>query len=150
MYGSLSVVTDNAPFDPATGFIFDTGAFTTIHNAAPDDPFPAHLTKDHAGTEVVHGAQFVARGMSLLPGASAEPALDFITGGVKDVDKVDVQDKADNPNYYVNTGILPFTLNDVVYNLADAQLTMIPVPEPSAGVVGAVGACVVWRFRRRR
>lgn len=148
--GSLSVVKDNAPFDQATGFIFDTGAFTTIHNSAPNDPFPAHLTKDHAGTEVVHGAQFVARGISLQHGESAEPFLDFTTGGVKDVDKVDVQYKANDPIYYLNTGILPFTQNDVVYNLSEAQLTMIPVPEPSTGVLGVVGAGLVWLLRRRR
>jgi len=148
--GSLSVVKDNAPFDQATGFIFDTGAFTTIHNAAPNDPFPAHLTKDHAGTEVVHGAHFVASGISLQPGLFSEPFLDFTTGGVKDVDRVDVQYKADDPIYYVNTGILPFTQNDVVYNLGSGRLTVIPVPEPSTGVLGMVGAGLVWLLRRRR
>jgi hypothetical protein len=32
----------------------------TIHNAGSFSPFPAHLTKDRAGTEVVHDADFVA------------------------------------------------------------------------------------------
>lgn len=147
--GSLYVHKDNQPFAQSTGFIFDTGASMTIHNSGSFSPFPAHLTKDQLGTEVVHGATFIAGGNSLLSG-SAQAFLDFTTAGQTDVDKVAVQYRADDPAFYFNTGITPFREYDFIYNLADQRLTMVPVPEPAAAVLAVAGAGLVGLFLRRR
>lgn len=139
--GSLDVQKDNAPFAQPTGLVFDTGASTTIHNSGTNVPFPAHLTKDHAGTEVVHNASFAVSGSSLAPGGGWQTIIQLTTGGVTDVDKVAVQFSTLNPDYYLNTGILPFTQHDVIFNLTAGQLTLAPVPEPSLATI-AVAAWI--------
>lgn len=149
--GSLFVHKENQPFAASTGFIFDTGASMTIHNSGSFSPFPAHLTKDHAGTEVVHAATFVASAVGLS--GTAEPFLAFTTGGQTDIDKVAVQYSSDNPDYYFNTGITPFMANDLVYDLANQRLILVPVPEPATPGVAAAGIGLAWlllRLRRRR
>ena len=141
--GSLFVQKENQPFAATTGFIFDTGASMTIHNAATFSPFPAHLTKDHAGTEVVHGATFIANATSVS--GSVQAFLDFTTGGQTDVDKVAVKYQADDPAYYFfNTGITPFTQNDFIYNLASHQVVMVPLPEPGVSLAAAAVAGLAW------
>jgi len=140
--GSLFVQKDNQPFAATTGFIFDTGASMTIHNAATFSPFPAHLTKDHAGAEVVHGATFIAGATSVS--GSVQAFLDFTTGGQTDVDKVAVKYQADDPAYYFNTGITPFTQNDFIYNLASQQVVMVPLPEPGVSLAAAAVAGLAW------
>lgn len=149
--GSLFVVKDGQPFEQPTGLIFDTGASTTVHNSGSTSPFPPHLTQDHAEREVVHGATFVVSGSSLVSDAGWLPLMSLTTGGHVDVDQVAVQFKADNPNYYLNTGILPFMQNDFVYDLAAARLTTIAVPEPSAMLATAGAAGLAWlRWGRRK
>ena len=149
--GSLDVQKDNAPFAQPTGLVFDTGASTTIHNSGTNVPFPAHLTKDHAGTEVVHNASFTVSGSSLAPGGGWQTIIQLTTGGVTDVDKVAVQFSTLNPDYYLNTGILPFTQHDVIFNLTAGQLTLAAVPEPATlGLAATAGLVALgWTMLRR-
>ena len=144
--GSLSVTDGTREFKQPTGFIFDTGASTTIHSGT-NIVFPLDLTKDAEGKQVKDLASVVVSGSSLVTGGW--PAFMDLTASA--ATKVDVQYK-DGP-YYLNTGIAPFTQYDIIYNLADAQLTMVPVPEPSTLAIGLAGlaglAARGWRNGRR-
>ena len=144
--GSLSVTDGSREFKQPTGFIFDTGASTTIHSGT-NVAFPLDLTKDGAGTRVKDLASVVVSGSSLVTGGW--PVFMDVTASA--ADKVGVQYK-DGP-YYLNTGIAPFTQYDLIYNLADAQLTIVAVPEPSALALAvaaiAAGGGSAWRQRRR-
>lgn len=144
--GSLSVTDGSRDFEQPTGFIFDTGASTTIHSGT-NITFPLDLTKDGEGTRVKDGALVVVSGSSLVTGGW--PVFMDLTASA--ANKVDVQYK--NGPYYLNTGIAPFTQYDLIYNLSDAQLTMVAVPEPSAIALAAAaiaaGGGSAWRQRRR-
>ncbi len=144
--GSLSVTDGSREFEQPTGFIFDTGASTTIHSGT-NVQFPLDLTKDGDGTRVKDLAAVVVSGSSLVTGGW--PAFMSLTASA--ADKVAVQYK-EGP-YYLNTGIAPFTQYDIIYNLADAKLTLVAVPEPATMALGiaaiAAGGGSVWRRRRR-
>jgi len=143
--GSISVTSGTDVFTAPTGFIFDTGASTTIHNTGTG-PFPSSLVT--AG-RVVSLATFVAGGTNAFTGQPV-PFLDFRTGDTVNVNQVGVQQ--DKPEYYLNTGILPFTLADVVYDLGGQTLTLVSVPEPSgtAFALAAIGAAVWLGLRPHR
>ena len=106
-----------------TGFILDTGAQTTLHQST-EDVIPADLTVRGADTRIVDGARITARGKSISPRHRGQLAtiLDA-RAGAGAADTVKVQDTGET---YLNTGIRPFLSHDVVYNLADARLTLIP------------------------
>ena len=143
--GSLSVTDGSRAFEQPTGFIFDTGASTTIHSGT-NIAFPLDLTKDGAGARVKDGASVVVSGSSLLaPGTW--PAFMNLTASA--ADKVDVQYK-DSP-YYLNTGIAPFTQYDIIYDLSGQTLALVAVPEPSTLLLTTSGLGVaLWAAHRRR
>lgn len=142
--GSLSVTDGSREFKQPTGFIFDTGASTTIHSGT-NVAFPLDLTKDGAGTRVKDSASVVVSGSSLVTGGW--PVFMDVTASA--TDKVDVQYK-DGP-YYLNTGIAPFTQYDFIYDLSGQTLTMVAVPEPATiGLALAASACGSFVLQRRR
>lgn len=143
--GSLSVTDGSRTFEQPTGFIFDTGASTTIHSGT-NIAFPLDLTKDGEGTRVKDGASVVVSGSSLrAPGTW--PAFMNLTASA--ADKVQVQYK-DGP-YYLNTGIAPFTQYDIIYDLSGQTLALVAVPEPSTLLLTTSGLGVaLWAARRRR
>jgi len=151
--GSLSVTDGTREFRQPTGFIFDTGASTTIHSGT-NIQFPFDLTKDGEGQRVKDQASVVVSGSSLVTGSWSV----FMNVTASATDKVDVQYK-DGP-YYLNTGIAPFTHYDFVYDLSGQTLTMVAVPEPAtlglavAGIVAAAlagrGPCHALRLARAR
>jgi hypothetical protein len=142
--GSLSVTDGSREFKQPTGFIFDTGASTTIHSGT-NVVFPLDLTKDGAGTRVKDSASVVVSGSSLVTGGW--PVFMDVTASA--TDKVDVQYK-DGP-YYLNTGIAPFTQYDFIYDLSGQTLTMVAVPEPATiGLALAASACGSFVLQRRR
>ena len=158
--GSLSVTDGTREFKQPTGFIFDTGASTTIHSGT-NVQFPDDLTKDGAGTRVKDGALVVVSGSSLLDGNW--PVFMNITASA--TDKVGVQnhdtsaESAEQGPYYLNTGIAPFLVYDIVYNLEGETLTLVPafpsVPEIDPAGFGSVFAFVAAALglieqRRRR
>ena len=144
--GSLSVTDGSREFKQPTGFIFDTGASTTIHSGT-NVAFPLDLTKDGEGARVKDLASVVVSGSSLLT-AGTWPAFMALTASA--TDKVDVQYK-DGP-YYLNTGITPFTQYDFIYDLSGQTLTMVAVPEPATltMLVGVGMALAPYAMRRRR
>ena len=133
--GTTEYVRDN------TGVILDTGAFTTIHD---DHGFPASL---ETGGFVVPGAQF----KMFAPSSSGQDAtvLEFTVGTTVDSDLLAItKDK-----HYLNTGILPFLSNDVIYNLQASTVTLAPqAPEPVPGPlsIGGVSVAAVMARRMRR
>ena len=142
--GSLSVTDGVREFKQPTGFIFDTGASTTIHSGT-NVQFPDDLTKDGYGKRVKDGALVVVSGSSLLDGNW--PAFINITASA--TDKVGVQNDDSSTKkgpYYLNTGIAPFLEYDVVYNLDGETLTLVPafpsVPEIDPAGIGSVLALV--------
>jgi hypothetical protein len=143
--GSLSVTDGTREFKQPTGFIFDTGASTTIHSGT-NVTFPLDLTKDGEGTRVKDNAVFVVSGSSLV--TAGWPV--FMSGTASSTDKVDVQYK-DGP-YYLNTGIAPFTQYDIIYDLSGQTLTMVAVPEPAtlALALGAIMFSGAEAVRQRR
>jgi len=142
--GSLSVTDGSREFKQPTGFIFDTGASTTIHSGT-NVAFPLDLTKDGAGTRVKDSASVVVSGSSLVTGGW--PVFMDVTASA--TDKVDVQYK-DGP-YYLNTGIAPFTQYDFIYDLSGQTLTMVAVPEPATIALAlAASACGSFVLQRRR
>ena len=145
--GSLSVIDGTREFKQPTGFIFDTGASTTIHSGT-NIQFPLDLTKDAEGKRVKDLASVVVSGSSLVTGGW--PAFMDLTASA--AIKVDVQYK-DGP-YYLNTGIAPFTQYDIIYDLSGATLTMAAVPEPSTLVIALAGLAGIaargCQLRRRR
>lgn len=151
--GSLSVTDGTREFRQPTGFIFDTGASTTIHSGT-NIQFPLELTKDGDGKRVKDQASVLVSGSSLVTGSWSV----FMNVTASAADKVDVQYK-DGP-YYLNTGIAPFTHYDFVYDLSGQTLTMVAVPEPAtlvlavAGIVAAAlagrGRCHALRLARAR
>lgn len=133
--GTTEFVRDN------TGVILDTGAFTTIHD---DHGFPASL---EAGNFVVPGAQFQLS----APSSSGQDAtvLEFIVGTTVDSDLLAIS----TDKRYINTGILPFLSNDIVYNLQAQTVTLAPqapepVPEPLS--IGGISIAAVMTRRLRR
>ena len=146
--GSLSVTDGTRVFNQSTGFIFDTGASTTIHSGT-DVAFPLDLTKDGAGTRVKDGATMIVSGSSLLaPGVW--PTFMNLTTSPTDVVGVQAVQQPDHVLYYLNTGITPFKSYDIVYDLSGQTLSMVPVPEPSTAVLLAGGAALVLSWRRVR
>ena len=142
--GSLSVTHGTREFKQPTGFIFDTGASTTIHSGT-NVQFPDDLTKDGYGKRVKDGALVVVSGSSLLDGNW--PAFINITASA--TDKVGVQNDDSSTKkgpYYLHTGIAPFLEYDVVYNLDGETLTLVPafpsVPEIDPAGIGSVLALV--------
>ena len=144
--GALSVSNGTTEFArDNTGVIFDTGAFTTIHD---DHGFPGSL---EANGFVVPGAQFQMSAPSYSNGAAGPDAtfLEFIVGTTVDSDLVAIaRDK-----HYLNTGILPFLSNDVVYDLQAQTVTLVaqapePVPEPLS--IGGISVAAVMARRLRR
>ena len=142
--GSLSVTHGAREFKQPTGFIFDTGASTTIHSGT-NVQFPDDLTKDGYGKRVKDGALVVVSGSSLLDGDW--PA--FMTITASSSDKVGVQNDDSSTKqgpYYLNTGIAPFLEYDLVYNLDGETLTLVPafppVPEIDPAGIGSVLALV--------
>ena len=151
--GSLSVTSGTGEFKQPTGFIFDTGASTTIHSGT-NVQFPNDLTEDGAH-RVKDGALVVVSGSSLLDGNW--PAFMNITASA--TDKVRVQNDDNHTNddsstrtgpYYLNTGIAPFLEYDIVYNLEGETLTLVPasapVPEIDPAGFGSVFALVAAAF----
>ena len=141
--GSLSVTDGSREFQQPTGFIFDTGASTTIHSGT-DVAFPLDLTKDGEGTRVKDGASVVVSGSSLLSPGTWPVFMDLTASST---DEVAVQYK--NEPYYLNTGIAPFTQYDMIYDLSGAMLTMVAVPEPAALTLAAIGLLACAALRRR-
>jgi len=142
--GSLSVTDGTGEFKQPTGFIFDTGASTTIHSGT-NVQFPDDLTKDGAGKRVKDDASVVVSGSSLQTGSW--PAFMNITASA--TDKVGVQNDDSSTKqgpYYLNTGIAPFLEYDLVYNLEGETLTLVPasapVPEIDPAGIGSVLALV--------
>jgi hypothetical protein len=135
-----------------TGILFDTGAFTTIHQSGvstvPPTSLPADLINPGSGypypylqpgTQVVVSAQTL--GLSSLT-----PFMAFEAGTIVDQNLVDIQ----TDSYYLNTGILPFLSNDIIYNLQNAQLTLVPQPTPEPlSVTGLAAAGALSRRLRR-
>ena len=141
--GSLSVTSGTHEFKQPTGFIFDTGASTTIHSGT-NIQFPSDLTHD-SGKRVRDGAKVVVSGSSLVTGEWPK----FMDLTVSGSDKVDVQYK-DGP-YYLNTGIAPFTQYDFIYDLSGQTLTMVAVPEPATIALAlAASVCGSFVLQRRR
>lgn len=85
---------------------------------------PLSLTVKDADKRIVDGALITARGKSIDPASKGKPTsiLRTITGRGS-ADRVAIQETG---QYDLNTGIRPFLSHDVVYNLADAQLILIP------------------------
>ena len=142
--GSLSVTDGVREFKQPTGFIFDTGASTTIHSGT-NVQFPDDLTKDGAGKRVKDGALVVVSGSSLLDGDWTA----FMNITASSSDKVGVQNDDSSTKhgpYYLNTGIAPFLENDIIYNLEGETLTLVPafapVPEIDPAGIGSVLALV--------
>jgi len=106
-----------------TGMILDTGAQTTIHQGTKP-VIPLRLTAKDADKRIVDGALITARGKSIDAASKGKSASILRTiAGRGSADRVAIQDTG---QYYLNTGIRPFLSHDVVYNLADAQLILIP------------------------
>lgn len=137
--GSLSVTDGTRVFAQPTGFIFDTGASTTVHSGT-NVAFPLDLTKDGEGKRVKDLATVIVSGSSVLNGTW--PAFMNITASA--TDKVKVQYK-DTP-YYFNTGIAPFLQYDIVYDLQGQTLSLVTpasaVPEVDPAGIGSVLALV--------
>ena len=138
--GSLSVTHGAREFKQPTGFIFDTGASTTIHSGT-NVQFPDDLTKDGYGKRVKDGALVVVSGSSLLDGDWTA----FMNITASSSDKVGVQNDDSSTKhgpYYLNTGIAPFLENDIIYNLEGETLTLVPafapVPEIDPAGIGSV------------
>jgi len=149
--GTLSVSDGITTFtDAATGLIFDTGAYTTIHNDG--STFPDALT---SGGSVISGAAVQISAPSLQPSGPGVSTsfLDFSAGDTVNADLVWV--KNGGP-YYVNTGLLPFLSYDIIYQLGsdatEGRLTLVPqpAPEPLTASGLAVAAAVGGRLRRLR
>jgi hypothetical protein len=155
--GSLSVTDGTREFKQPTGFIFDTGASTTIHSGT-NVQVPGDLTKDGAGTRVKDGALVVVSGSSVLDGNW--PVFMNITASATDKVRVQNDDSSTKKGpYYLNTGIAPFLENDIIYNLEGETLTLVPasapVPEIDPAGIGSVFAFVAAALglieqRRRR
>ncbi len=102
----------------------DTGASTTVHNTNMTPlPLPTQYAAITDGGNLESGLQFY---VSATTTTGAQVALyDFTTkspaSGEADLKIVSVQNyKPGNTTYYLNTGILLFRENDVVYYLGDA------------------------------
>ncbi|MCS5699988.1 hypothetical protein NZK32_13160 [Cyanobium sp. FGCU-52] len=153
--GTLAIsATSSSYCNGQTGMIFDTGAFTTIHDSGGH--VPAALV---SGGQVIDNALVQISGLATAAGSpcpgTASPFLQFAAGSTVDQDLVWVNASGGD---YLNTGILPFLSNDIIYNLghdsADGHLTIVPqsVPEPlsAAGTVAAVTVSARLRRLRRR
>lgn len=106
-----------------TGIILDTGAQTTIHQSS-EDVIPSSLTVAGSDRQILPGALVMAQGKSESRRSSGEWAT-ILRGraGAEGASRVMIQDTGKT---YLNTGIRPFLTHDVIYNLADARLTLIP------------------------
>ena len=140
--GSLAVDDGTTAFaNDATGLIFDTGAYTTIHNH--HHTFPAAL---RVGDQVNNGAAVVVGAPSLLAGGGMGPVVPFLAfaaGSTFNDDRVSVKDGG---SYYLNTGLLPFLHNDLIVNLQGGTLTLAPAAVP--GPLPLLGLPVVVGLRR--
>jgi hypothetical protein len=153
--GGLQLSQGSSSFANAdTGILFDTGAFTTIHQSSASTVPPTSLPSDlinpgsgypypypylQPGTQVVVSAQGV--GLS-----SFTPFMAFEAGTIVDQNLVDIQ----TDFYYLNTGILPFLSNDIIYDLHGAQLTLVPQPTPEPLTVAGLAAAAALSRRLRR
>ena len=114
----------------STGILLDTGASTSIHSVAPSTIPPA-LTVNGEGQQLSPGAIVTARSPSLDPGRRGQEAivLQLAVGRHDDPPgfstAVAIKPSA---SFDLNAGIRPFLNNDVIVNLAEGQLTLLPRP----------------------
>lgn len=151
--GTLAISAASSSYcNGQTGMIFDTGAFTTIHDSG------GHVSAALvSGGQVIDNALVQISGLATGSGAAcpgpASPLMEFPAGSTVDQDLVWVKTSGGD---YLNTGILPFLHNDIIYNLgrssADGQLTIVPrsVPEPLSAAGAAVAVRMSARLRRLR
>lgn len=113
-------------FQQATGFIFDTGASTTIHTGGGIN-IPNDLTRNGDGKDISKGSVVKVSALSKDPITKNQsiPFMRFKSGYKTDKNNVGIQQAT---SYYLNTGILPFLSNDLVYDLQAGRLTLIPRP----------------------
>lgn len=150
--GTLAISASSSYCNGQTGMILDTGAFTTIHDSGGH--VPSALV---SGGQVIDNALVQISGIATGSGAAcpgpAAPFMEFAAGSTVNQDLVWVKTSGGD---YLNTGILPFLSNDIVYNLgytsADGQLTIVPtaVPEPFSAAGVAAAATLSRRLRRLR
>ena len=111
-------------FDHRTGFVLDTGASTTIHSGG-SLAFPSRLTEDRRGERVADGARVTVRAdhARRADHRDQQQILHFTAGDTIDQNLVTVQTTG---RYYLNTGILPFLSQDVIYDLQGGRLRLQP------------------------
>ena len=116
---------NNKPFSSSIGLIFDTGASTTLH-AAKKNTIPSNLTRD--GKRIISNADVMVSSPSAGPTTEGQQVtlLNLITGSKIDKNLVSIEKTGST---YLNTGILPFLEHDVVFNLKDGFITLLPQQE---------------------
>jgi hypothetical protein len=114
---------DQAPSGSLTGLLFDTGAPTTLHLAPGQKLARSVLSPD--GARISSGTAINVSALSQQSSKNGRPVklMTFKAGRTIDENLMTVQK---NSTYYLNTGILPFLSNDLIYNLGEAKLTLIP------------------------
>ena len=110
------------PFSSSIGLIFDTGASTTLHTTKKNT-IPADLTQ--AGKRIISNLDVTVSSPSAGPSTKGQPVtlLKLITGTQYDRNLISIE-KSDST--YLNTGILPFLEHDVIFNLKDGFITLLP------------------------
>lgn len=150
--GNLALSLGSEVFaNPQTGIIFDTGAFTTIHQGSSSTTPPTALPSGMIATGSLYPTTYVQPGTQVQLesqpvglGVSSE-ILSFAAGTTFDQDLVGVQ----SDSYYFNTGILPFLSNDIIYNLSAMQLTLVPQSAPVPAPLGLSGVVAAAALSRR-
>ena len=114
---------DQAPSGSLTGLLFDTGAPTTLHLAPGQKLARSVLSPD--GARISSGTAINVSALSQQSSKNGRPVklMTFKAGRTINENLMTVQK---NSTYYLNTGILPFLSNDLIYNLGEAKLTLIP------------------------
>lgn len=110
------------------GILFDTGAYTTIHSS-PTEAFPLRLSQDRAGAQLSKGAKVVLMGDQPLYRQRHDQVavLKLKAGNQIDDNLVTLQT---TNRFYINTGILPFLSQDLIYDLQGGRLKLIKRKQP--------------------
>ena len=117
-----SVTRTRQAFVRRIGIVLDTGASTTIHTAGSQG-LPVRFTANRRGERVRDGTKVhvVADQVQRSGHPLQQEILNFKAGDSVDLSRVAVQDTGRN---YLNTGILPFLAQDVVYDLQGGRLRL--------------------------
>ena len=113
--GATGTIVDTAN----VGMTPDTGATTGLHwTERSPQPYPAQYAQITSDGSLINGLRFVVTGTTTA--GTQATVLDLRTNERLNDGNVTVQNRS-TPLYYLNTGILPFLLNDAVYYLGDSE-----------------------------